>query len=88
MKIRTRHGYGQHLILGKSISGSVRVKFHSIIIFSDPNEPTGVIQQFCVRFKNAEIAGTFKTAFEECQNKLLDAPGFTPGREVRILELR
>ena len=55
------------------------------VIFSDPNEPTGVIQQFCVRFKNAEIAGTFKTAFEECQNKLLDAPGFTPGREVRIL---
>ena len=50
--------------------------------FSDPNEPTGVIQQFCVRFKNAEIAGTFKTAFEDCQNKLLDAPGFTPGREV------
>ena len=84
MKIRTRHGFGQHLILGKSFLGWVRSNFS----FSDPNEPTGVIQQFCVRFKNAEIAGTFKTAFEDCQNKLLDAPGFTPGREVNNVAIQ
>ena len=50
--------------------------------FSDSNEPEGSVQQFCVRFKTPELAAQFKEAFEESQNKLLDNPDFTPGREV------
>lgn len=46
-------------------------------IFRDPYETVrddsvGQVQQFCARFKNAEIANDFKSKFEECQAKLLD----------------
>merc|ERR1712062_257446 len=49
--------------------------------YGDANEPEGSVQQFCVRFKTPELAAQFKQAFEESQNKLLDNPDFTPGRE-------
>ena len=57
---------------------------------SDPNEPVGEVQQFCVRFKNAEIAAEFKAKFEESQAKLLDKPISTPDRTAseRISQLR
>ena len=54
----------------------------TIIFIRDANEPEGSVQQFCVRFKTSELAAQFKQAFEESQNKLLDNPDFTPGREV------
>ena len=55
-------------------------KYFLKMLLSDPNEPIGEVQQFCVRFKNAEIANEFRLQFEESQSKLLDQPITTPER--------
>lgn len=50
--------------------------------FGDPDEPNGKYEQFCIKFKNAEIAGNFKEAFESGQNAVVDSGNFTPDRDV------
>jgi len=49
--------------------------------YGDPNEPVGQVQNFCIRFKNSDIANEFKKVFEECQVGLLNIPMTTPGRK-------
>ena len=64
---------GQFLFINKNIFKNLK---------SDPDEPNGKYEQFCIKFKNAEIAADFKNKFEEAQNALVDTGNFTPDRDV------
>jgi len=58
----------------KANSNSDRAWMWTAMDYGDPNEPVGQVQNFCIRFKNGDIANDFKKVFEECQVGLLNIP--------------
>ena len=75
-------GCGRPWTLGKkrnTISQKKNTKF------SDPDKPNGEYEQFCIKFKNVEIATNFKDKFEASQNAIVDTGNFTPDRDVSRL---
>ena len=77
----TGHGFGRQWISGEAKKNFFLLKNFNFSS-SDPDEPNGKYEQFCIKFKNVEIATEFKTKFEESQNALVETGNFTPDRDV------